>query len=180
MWHNILLKWYSQDIKRICRYQLTQKNKITAINQLAVPVLTYGFGIIDWPQGEINKLDVKTRKTLTLHKVIYRNQCLDRIYLPRKEGGLGLTEINQVYRATVVSLGQYLKSAADTTMKTVKQHHTDTLSQQTSIVKLAENFGRDVLEEIEANKQTPATMIARKTRGSFCKKEQTERIERWQ
>ena len=66
----------------------------TAINQLAIPVLTYGFGIIDWPQGELDRIGVKTRKILTLNKVTYRNQCMDRMYLPRREGGLGLTEIN--------------------------------------------------------------------------------------
>ena len=102
-------KIYSQYIKRvkaICRTELTTKNKITAINQLAVPVVTYGFGIIDWPQRDINSLDVKTRKMLTLHKVIYRNQCLDRLYLPRSEGGVGLTQINQSFRSTIVSLGQ--------------------------------------------------------------------------
>ena len=48
--------------------ELTCKNKIQAINQLAIPVVTYGFGIIDWPQKQINDIDVRTRKMLTLHK----------------------------------------------------------------------------------------------------------------
>ena len=71
---------YIQRVKAICRTELTTRNKITAINQLAVPVVTYGFGIIDWPQRDINNLDVKTRKQLTLHKLMYRNQCMDRLY----------------------------------------------------------------------------------------------------
>ena len=29
---------------------------------MAIPVLSYGFGIIDWPQIEIDNLDLKTRK----------------------------------------------------------------------------------------------------------------------
>ena len=57
---------YVKRLKAICRTELTTKNKITAINQLAVPVVTYGFGIIDWPQREINDLDVKTRKILRI------------------------------------------------------------------------------------------------------------------
>ena len=107
--------------------------KNTAINQLAIPIVTYGIGIIDWPQRELDILDVKTRKTLTLHKVIYRNQCLDRMYIPRKEGGLGLTEINHAYRASIVSIGQYIKSSEEEIMKLVKQDHDEVLSQQTSI-----------------------------------------------
>ena len=35
---------YIQRVKSICKTELTTKNKITAINQLAVPVVTYGFG----------------------------------------------------------------------------------------------------------------------------------------
>jgi hypothetical protein len=38
-----------------------------AIGSLAVPVLRYSFGIINWHQQEIQKLDGKTRKMLTIH-----------------------------------------------------------------------------------------------------------------
>ena len=51
---------YEWRVKRICRTELTPKNKIVSINQLAVPVLTYSFGVIDWPQSVINAIDVKT------------------------------------------------------------------------------------------------------------------------
>ena len=81
---------YIRRLKKICRSELSSKHKIAAINQMALPVLTYGFGIIDWPQIEIDNLDVKTRKILTMHNVLYRHQCMDRVYLPRREGGVGL------------------------------------------------------------------------------------------
>ena len=79
---------YIRRLKKICRSELSSKHKIAAINQMALPVLTYGFGIIDWPQIEIDNLDVKTRKILTMHNVLYRHQCMDRVYLPRREGGV--------------------------------------------------------------------------------------------
>ena len=80
---------YPQRVKKIYKSELTTKNKITAINQVALPVVTYVFGVADWSQTQLNTLDIKTRQMLTLHKVIYRNQCHDRIYLPRS-GGMGL------------------------------------------------------------------------------------------
>ena len=73
-------KEYINRLKRICKSKLTSKDKITAINQLAILVVTYGIGIIDWPLRELDILDVKTRKILTLHKAIYRNQWLERMY----------------------------------------------------------------------------------------------------
>jgi hypothetical protein len=38
-----------------------------AIGTLTIPVLRYIFGIINWHQEEIQKLDRKTRKMLTIH-----------------------------------------------------------------------------------------------------------------
>lgn len=172
-------KEYIKRLKKICKSELTSKNKITAVNQLAIPVVTYGIGIVDWPQGELNKLDVKTRKILTLNRVTYRNQCMDRIYLPRREGGLGLTEINQVYRANIISIGQYLMSSRDEYMIYVAQHHRQTLSQQTSIMKLAENFGGEILDPNPNNNHTPATKRARKAREQYSKREEALRKERW-
>ena len=170
---------YLSRLRKICKSELTPKNKITAINQLAIPVVTYGFGIIDWPQYELDILDVKTRKTLTLHKVTYRHQCLDRIYLPRSEGGLGLIEIDHAYRASIVSLGQYLKSSEEENMKMVEQQHSDTLPQTTSITKLAENFGGDLIVDREGDEHMPATKIARNTRSQYSKKVQNDRVVKW-
>ena len=172
-------KEYLSRLKKICRSDLTTKNKITAINQLAVPVVTYGFGIIDWPQYELDTLDIKTRKILTLHKITYRHQCLDRLYLPRSKGGLGLLEINHAFRSSIVSLGQYLKNSEEENIKMVKLHHNDVLSQQTSITKLAKNFGGEMIVEREGNEHIPATKLARKTRVQYNKKVQKNRLEEW-
>ena len=171
-------KEYTKRLKKILKSELTPKNKITAINQLAIPVISYGFGIIDWPQCHINRLDTKTRKMLTLHKIIYRQQCMDRIYLPRKEGGLGLIEINHSYRATTLSIGQYIKSSTDKTMGMVKEHH-ECLSQQTSTTKLAENFSGYTLKNTAEDCDNPATLIARKKREEYTKMELETRREGW-
>ena len=54
------------DIKIIQKTNLTAKNKITAINQLAVPALQYKFGMIDWPQNINVQIVIRTRKYLTM------------------------------------------------------------------------------------------------------------------
>ena len=133
-------KEYLRRLKKICRSELSPKNKITAINQLATPVLSYGFGIIDWPQKEIDNLDVKTRKILTIHKLLYRNQCMDRVYLPRREGGMGLIEINDTYRNTIINLDWYLKRTQDEHLQKVTKQHQEDLHENKSITKLAKIF----------------------------------------
>ena len=49
----------------ILKSDLNSKNRITAINILAVPVITYSFNIIDWNLSEVKRLDIKIRKTMT-------------------------------------------------------------------------------------------------------------------
>jgi hypothetical protein len=61
-----LKKEYVRGLTLILNTELISKNKIQAIG-LAVPVLRYSFGIINWHQEEIQKLKRKRRKILTTH-----------------------------------------------------------------------------------------------------------------
>ena len=70
--------------------ELSAKNKIQAIGSLAVPVLKYTLGIINWHQEELQKLERKTRKLLTIHGQHHPKADVDRLYVPRKQGGRGL------------------------------------------------------------------------------------------
>ena len=158
---------YIRRLKKIVKTGLTNKNKITAINQLAVAVLSYGFGIINWNQTELNSLDIKTRKILTLHKVIYRNQCLPRIYISRENGGLGLTEINQLHRANTVSVAQYIQSSRKKEINLVKEQQIKQESEQTSVIKQARLFSEENVHEEKETNIRPATLIARKARKKY-------------
>ena len=51
----------SRRLRMVLKSELNARNKITAIGALAVPVLRYSFGIINWRIEEIKKIDRKTR-----------------------------------------------------------------------------------------------------------------------
>ena len=172
---------YIKRVKKICKSELTTKNKITAINQFALPIVTYGFGVVEWPQKHLNTLDIKTRKILTLHKVIYRNKCLDRMYLPRSEGGMGLQGVSDAFRASMVSLGQYLLSNKDPLIQVVTKQHKNVLPQNMSIIRLAKNYAPHLIED-EPDPEEPevaATLHAKAKRTAFCFSERNNRKERW-
>jgi len=71
----------------VLKSELNVRNKITAIGALAVPVLRYRFGIINWRNEEIKKIDRKTRKMLTIYKIHHPKADVDRLCVKRKEGG---------------------------------------------------------------------------------------------
>ena len=55
-------KEYKRRIKLVLKSELNARNKIAAINTLAVPVILYSYGVIDWKLDEIQDLDRMTRK----------------------------------------------------------------------------------------------------------------------
>jgi hypothetical protein len=56
-----LKKEHFRRLRLVSDTELRTKNKIQAIGSLAVPVLRYSFGIINWRQEELRKLDRKTK-----------------------------------------------------------------------------------------------------------------------
>ena len=59
-------KEYYTRVKRIWNSELSSVNKVIAQNSFAVPVLTTTAGILNWTIDEIKKIDIKTRKQLTM------------------------------------------------------------------------------------------------------------------
>jgi len=53
---------------------------MTAINRLAVPVLIYSFRIVTWSRQEIEKIDGKIRKLLTVEGIHHLKADVNRPY----------------------------------------------------------------------------------------------------
>jgi len=53
---------YSRRLRTVLKSELNARNKITVIGALAVPVLRYSFGIINWRTEEIKKLTGKLER----------------------------------------------------------------------------------------------------------------------
>ena len=60
--------------------------------------MRYSFDIINWRSEEIKKIDRKTGKMLTMHKMHHSKAVIDRLYVKRKEGGRGLVQIEAAYK----------------------------------------------------------------------------------
>ena len=80
----------------ILKSELNARNKITAIAALAIRVLRYSFGIINWRTEEIKKIDRKTRKMLKIYKMHHPKADIDRLYVKRKEGGRGMVQTQSI------------------------------------------------------------------------------------
>jgi len=62
---------------------------------LAVPILRYSFGIINWHQEEVQKTERKTRKLLAIHGQLHLKADVNHLYVPRKQEGRGLKQLEE-------------------------------------------------------------------------------------
>ena len=78
-------KEYQRRIKLVFKSELNARNKIAAINTLAVPVILYSYGVIDWKLDEIQDLDRMTRKQLYEMDASKEGRCRQDISpMPRR------------------------------------------------------------------------------------------------
>jgi len=78
-----LKKEYLRRFRLVFGTKLSAMNKIQATGSLAVTVLRYTFGFVNWHQEELQKLDRKTRKLLTIHEEHCPKVDVNRLYVPR-------------------------------------------------------------------------------------------------
>ena len=59
--------------------------------------------------GTLPQVDQRTRKLMTMHKALHLRDDVDRLYVSRKEGGRGLTSIEDSVDAPIHRLEDYIE-----------------------------------------------------------------------
>jgi hypothetical protein len=98
--------------------ELSANKKIRAIGSVAVPVLRYSFGIINWCQ-ELQTLDGKT-KLLTIHAKHHPRAKVNHLFL--QQGGTGLMQLEAAYEVEITKLVEHVDSKESPLMQTVRTH----------------------------------------------------------
>ena len=70
-------------------------------------------GTLDWTCTEINKIDIKTRKTLAMSGSFHPNSDADRLYFCRRDGGRGIRAIRTIHESRIISIRQHLRNIKD-------------------------------------------------------------------
>ena len=83
-------KEYFRRVRHVMQSKLNGRNKIKAINSWAVSLIRYGAGIIKWRKDELESMDRRTRKLMTMNKELHPRSDVARLYVGRKKGGRGL------------------------------------------------------------------------------------------
>ena len=114
-----ITKEYKRRQSLILKSKLNGRNKVTAINTWAVAIFRYGAGIIQWKAGELNDLDRKSRKTMTMYGRLHPKSDVDRLYVKRKEGGRDLISVERCIREEENSLRFYVANSDENLIRGV-------------------------------------------------------------
>ncbi|KAL1447369.1 hypothetical protein WDU94_013907 [Cyamophila willieti] len=135
---------YLRRLRLILNTELSGRNKVEAINSLAVPVVEYSFGIVDWTQEEIRNFDYKTRKMLTTHRMLHPRSNVNRIYLPRTDGGRGLRNVKNAEQMAILRFARYIKRKSENDELIRIIHDSMMNSEHRNLLKQAEKLERDL------------------------------------
>ena len=109
-------RWKKKNLKKknnpgkLLVTELHSRNLIKKINTWAVSFVRYSAPFWKWTREEIQQMDPRTRKLMTMHKALHLRKDVDRLYVPRKEGERGLTSIQDGVDASVQWLEDYIKN----------------------------------------------------------------------
>ena len=124
-----VLKEYYKRVRKIWSSELYARNKVTAHNVFALPIITPTIGILEWTKLELEQVDVKTRKLLTLSGSFHRNSDIDRLYTYRDKGGRGLNSLADLFISRIISISQHVTqhSNSNILLSAVRNHEEESI-----------------------------------------------------
>ena len=106
-------KEYIRRVRNIVKSKLNEGNIILAINSRAVSIVRYGAGIISWTKMELEELDRRARKLMTMYEAHHPKVDVDRLYLQRCEAERGLLGLEDCVQVEVYILDKYLSTSKE-------------------------------------------------------------------
>ena len=70
--------------RKLLETKLSCKNLIKAINTWAVPLVRYSGHFLKWTRDELKQMDKRTKKLMTMHKILRLRDDVERLYVSRK------------------------------------------------------------------------------------------------
>ena len=112
---------YLRRVKAVAGSRLYGGYLMKAVNIWAVSVVRYTAGVLEWTQKELEEMDTKTRRILTMNSVFHKDSDVDRLYMRREVGGRGLISVEECVRAEELGLNEYVRANDEWMLKVVAE-----------------------------------------------------------
>ena len=112
-------KEYIRMIRKVLKSKLNGGNLVHGVNTLAVSLLSYSAVFVSWRKSKLQAIDRKIRKLFTIYGALHPKSDVDRLRIPRKEGGRGLISIEDYVELAIRVLEMYLHGSDKRLVKAV-------------------------------------------------------------
>ena len=101
-------KEYIRRLRKVLKSKLNGGNLVRGVNACTVSLLRYSATFVSWRKSELEAIDRKTRKLFTIYRALHPKSDVDRLYIPRKEGGRGFISIKDCVELAIRGLEVYV------------------------------------------------------------------------
>ena len=81
---------------------------VRGVNSWTVSLLSYSAAFVSLRKSELQTIDKKTRKLFTIYEELHPRSDVDRLYIPRKEGGRRLISTDDCVELAIRGLEVYV------------------------------------------------------------------------
>ena len=81
--------------------KLNGGNLVRGVNTWAVSLVRYSAAFVSCRKSELQVIDRKTRKFITMYGALHPKSDVDRLYIRRKEEGRGLISIEDCFKLAI-------------------------------------------------------------------------------
>ena len=113
-------KEYIRRLRKILKSNLKGGNLVCGVNTWAVSLLQYSAAFVSWRKRELQVIDRKTRKLFTIYGTLHHKSDVDRLYIPRKEGGRSLISIKDCVELAIRGLEVYVHGSEERLIQTAR------------------------------------------------------------
>ena len=106
-------KEYIRKLRKVLKSKLNGGNLTHGVNTWAVSLLRYSAAFASSRKSELQDIVRKTRKLFTIYGALQLKSDVDRLYIPRKEGGRGLISIEDCVELAIRGLEVYVHGSEE-------------------------------------------------------------------
>ena len=129
------LKRASQKNQKITRNKTLEQEPCQRDKYLGCPPCKILGTILEVDREELKQMEQRTRKLMTVYKALHLRYDVDRRYVSRKEGGRGLSSIEDSVDASMQWLGDYIEKCRGWLITATRNNTKNTRTSGTTITR---------------------------------------------
>ena len=117
------------------KLKLNCGNLVQGVNTWTVCPLNYLAAFISWKKCALHAIDRKTKKLFKIYGRLPSKSDVDRLYIPRKDGGREMIAIESCVKMAVKGLEMYVHGSEERLLQTASEDWVDGLEAESVLKK---------------------------------------------